>query len=284
MLPTTALDPRAVTFDKIGYWSELKLEILRKYAAAYSRILAARSGLIHVYVDAFAGAGVHQSKTTGDMVPGSPLNALLVTPPFREYHLVDLDANKIEQLRTLIGHRPDVFLHEGDCNEILLSRVFPRIRYENYRRGLVLLDPYGLDLDWKVTQAAGRLGTIDLFLNFPVADINRNVLWRDPSGVDSADIARMTRFWGDETWRHVACSRTGTLFGWEEKTDNATLAEAFRGRLRDVAGFRNVPPPIPMRNSKNAIVYYLYFASRSDTANRIITEIFHAYRGRRGSP
>jgi hypothetical protein len=28
-------------FDKIGYWSVLKLEILKKYAAAYTRIMRA---------------------------------------------------------------------------------------------------------------------------------------------------------------------------------------------------------------------------------------------------
>jgi len=68
----------------------------------------------------------------------------------------------------------------------------------------VLLDPYGLDLTWNVIVAAGHLRTIDLFLNFPVADINRNVLWREPEGVDQADIARMNRFWGDDSWRQIA--------------------------------------------------------------------------------
>ena len=65
-------------FDEIGYWSQVKLEIVRDYAKAYSTILAKQPRLQHVYVDAFAGAGVHQLKTTGELVPGSPLNALAV--------------------------------------------------------------------------------------------------------------------------------------------------------------------------------------------------------------
>jgi len=32
---------RTLKFDEIGYWSELKLDIVRKYAAAYSTILTA---------------------------------------------------------------------------------------------------------------------------------------------------------------------------------------------------------------------------------------------------
>ena len=269
------------TFESIGYWSELKLEIIRNYAAAYSQILAAQRGLSHLYVDAFAGPGYHVSRTTGEMVPGSPLNALLIEPRFREYHLIDLDTAKAAHLRALVRERPEVFVYEGDANEVLLQQIFPRLHYEDYRRGLVLLDPYVLDLTWNVIEAAGHLRTIDLFLNFPVADINRNVLWREPEGVDQADIARMNRFWGDESWRQIAYSTAGNLFGWKEKTDNETIAAAFRARLRNVAQFRNVPAPLPMRNSRNAIVYYLFFASQNDAANHIVGDIFSGYR--RGS-
>ena len=53
-----------VRYDEIGYGSELKLEIIRKYAAAYSKILQAQRSISrHVYIDGFAGAGQHISKT-----------------------------------------------------------------------------------------------------------------------------------------------------------------------------------------------------------------------------
>jgi len=75
-------------YDEIGYWSEIKLDIIKDYAAAYSRILRSQKkpSLYHIYIDAFAGAGKHISKKTGTFVLGSPMNALLVEPPFREYH------------------------------------------------------------------------------------------------------------------------------------------------------------------------------------------------------
>jgi hypothetical protein len=52
---------RRLKFDEIGYWSEIKLDIVKDYASAYSRILAAQTkpALHHVYIDAFAGAGGH---------------------------------------------------------------------------------------------------------------------------------------------------------------------------------------------------------------------------------
>src|SRR2546426_5010187 len=175
-------------FDEIGYWSEIKLDIVKEYAAAYSRILAAQKNpsFYHIYIDAFAGAGVHLSRESGDFVLGSPLNALAVRPPFREYHLIDIRAKRIKSLRERIGERPDVYLRQGDCNKLLLEQVFPRVQYKQYRRALCLLDPYVLQLQWDVIQTAGQMKTIDLFLNFPVEGINRNVLWRDPEQVNKS--------------------------------------------------------------------------------------------------
>jgi three-Cys-motif partner protein len=63
---------------------------------AYSTVLSAQRGLRgHLYIDGFAGSGVHISKRTGRFVSGSPLNALLVQPPFREFHLIDKTGAKI---------------------------------------------------------------------------------------------------------------------------------------------------------------------------------------------
>jgi three-Cys-motif partner protein len=270
--------------DRIGYWSEIKLEILREYAAAYSKILAAqaRPPLHHVYIEGFAGAGMHVAKATEDFVLGSPLNALNVRPQFREYHLVDIAPEKLQSLRELIGPRDDVLIYEGDCNKILLEKVFPRVRYEDYRRGLCIVDPYGLHLDWAVISTAGHMNSLDIFLNFPVADMNRNVLWRNPETVEDSQKARMSAFWGDDSWGGIAYRTDTTLFGEAEKQTNEIVAEAFRKRLREVAGFARVPGPLPMRNSKGAVVYYLFFASQKDTAEHIVLDIFRKYENRGG--
>jgi three-Cys-motif partner protein len=218
---------------------------LEKYAKAYSTILASQKNpsLYHVYIDAFAGAGIHLSRTDQQLIPGSPLNALNVRPPFREYHLIDIKPKKVENLKKLIGDRSGVSIYEGDCNQILLENVFPRVRYEDYRRGLCILDPYGLDLDWNVISRAGQIKTIDLFLNFPVADMNRNVLWHDPERVSAAQAGRMTAFWGDESWRDIAYQTSGNLFEFPEKQPNDVVAEAFRQRLRRVQALKGFHIP-----------------------------------------
>lgn len=91
----------------------------------------------------------------------------------------------------------------------------------------------------------------------------------------------MDKFWGDSSWRDIAYNTQGNLFGFPEKEDNETIALAFRDRLKKVAGFDHVPEPIPMRNKKEATIYYLFFASQNPVAKDIVVDIFNTYRDRR---
>jgi three-Cys-motif partner protein len=268
-------------FDKIGYWSEIKLDIIKKYAAAYSQIFTGmkQAKFSHVYIDAFAGSGVHISRETGKIVKGSPINALAVEPSFEEYYFIDINERKIAALMNLVGYRSDIHIYSGDCNKILLEEVFPKIKWEDYRRGLCLLDPYGLHLNWEVIQTAGNMRTIDMFLNFPIMDMNMNALWRNPEFVTETGIARMDAFWGDDSWRSIAYKSRPTLFGQEEaKSDNEVIAEGFRERLVKVANFKTVLKPMPMRNKNGAVVYYLFFASQKPVAENIVKDIFSKYQ------
>jgi three-Cys-motif partner protein len=97
--------------------------------------------------------------------------------------------------------------------------------------------------------------------------------------VDEADLARMNAFWGDDSWRQVAYRSEPGFFGnMLEKEDNEAVAKGFQQRLMNVAGFKYVPNPIPMRNSKGSTIYYLFFAAQKPVAAKIVTGIFNKYR------
>ena len=271
---------RPPRLDEIGYWSEVKLHIVREYATAYSVIMEKQQKIrSYGYIDAFAGAGTHISKQTGKMVAGSPLNALLIDPPFAKHHFIDLDGGRASKLQQLTKEMGNVEVHEGDCNQILVQDVFPRYRFEDYRRALCLLDPYGLHVDWSVLKTAGNLRSIEIFYNFMIMDANMNVFWRNPDKVAVKQKNRMDAVWGDHSWRDVAYKKSTGLFeDMEEKAPNKEIAEAFRKRLKEAAGFKFVPEPVPMRNSKGAVVYYLFFASANKTGEKIVKDIFNKYR------
>jgi three-Cys-motif partner protein len=263
--------------DEIGYWSEVKLSILEKYARPYNQILLSHQ-LHPIYIDGFAGAGRHKAKGSDRIIEGSPTRALTVEPPFDFLHFVDINGARVAELKRLSADRSNVSVYQGDCNEVLVGQVFPKISFAGRQRALCILDPYGLHLNWETIRAAGESKVIEIFLNFPVMDMNMNVLWHNSERVSETHRERMTRFWGDDSWEKAAYQMTQGLFGeMQEKNPIDPVVDAFRDRLRKVAGFKHVPKPMPMRNSKGAIIYFLFFAAQQPTADKIVKDIFAKY-------
>jgi three-Cys-motif partner protein len=295
-MKTPPADKDNTGLDKIGDWSVDKLDILKAYSEQYSLILqnqVTKKGAARFrfgYIDGFAGAGEHIHKGTGKIVPGSPLNALNLAKKFDEYHFIDLDPERVARLQHLSSGVTTAFVHQGDCSDVLLKNLFPKFKFEDYRRALCFLDPYGMHLKWDVIATAGKMKSIEIFLNFPVMDINRNAKKRDINQVSPDDRARMTAFWGDESWHTAMFAPSnqdnflGLLAGEVENTpeleknDNDAFATAFQTRLKEIGGFKFVPKPVAMKNSRNAIVYYLFFASNNATGDRIASHIFKGYR------
>ena len=268
--------------DEIGIWSEIKLEIIKEYASAYTKILSKKTWCRgYVYIDAFAGAGMHISRTTGGVIQGSPLNALEVTPSFTEYHFIDLDEERANIFEEIAKENPRVQAYQGDCNEILVNKIFPKLDFATYKRALCILDPYKINIEWETIKKAADLKTIDMFLNFSIMDANRNILFEDLSIAKPEDIARMNSFWGNEQWKELLYRKQKNLFGEDQQIkidDFKKLALEFKERLKKVAGFKYIPEPILMRNTRNGPLYYLYFASQNDVANKIVNDIFDKYR------
>lgn len=273
-------------FDEVGEWSVLKLDIIEQYGSAYTKAFNVRGRqLKKFYVDGFSGAGVHVVKRTRQQIEGSPARALKIMPPFDGFYFIDLNKDKTEYLQKQCEGRSGVQIINDDANAYLRT-LLPTIQYEKYNRALCVLDPYGLHLDWDIIELAGKSRAVDMFLNFPVMDMNRNAIWRNPDKVPRDGIDRMTRFWGNESWKQAAYakSRQSSMFFEpdDEKQSNAAIVAAFRERLNKVAGFEFVPEPMPMTNSRNAVVYYLFFASGKPVARDIITHIFTTSRRRGG--
>lgn len=272
----------SLRFDEVGAWSELKLDIIREYSKIYATVLSSSStSFKYSYIDGFAGAGKHISKTTGETIEGSPWIAVNTDPPFDSIHLIDLDSHRVENLRSEFESDTRVTVYEGNCNDHL-KRIIPTIQYSRFERAFCLLDPYGVNLEWEVMELAGNQKTIDLILNFPVADMNRNMLWKEPTGVSDDDLARMTAFWGNESWRKIVYKNRPNLFDDDEwfvkDVTNEQVAKAFCNRLSSC--FSYVQEPIPMKNSKKAIVYYLIMASNNPRASAIQSSFSRKHRGK----
>ncbi|KAF0123702.1 MAG: hypothetical protein FD151_144 [bacterium] len=272
--------------DEIGIWSEIKLNIVKEYASAFTTIMKSKEWCKgYAYIDAFAGAGVHIRRKTGEFVPGSPWNALEIDHPFTEYHYIDIDKEKTEVLEMLTREKFNVKIYQGDCNEILTEKILPSLPYRSYKRALCILDPYGLHLHWKTIMEAAKLKTTEIFLNFPLMDMNRNVLHKDLLSADPEQIERMNQFCGSEDWQEILYKKDnqmnlfGDIYRVKVVDSNAKLGDWFKKeRLQKAAGFKFVPEPMLMRNSKGGPLFFLFFASHKETGEKIVTEIFDKYR------
>ena len=98
-----------VRYDEIGYWSEIKLDIVRNMRKRTPRFCRRKRGFASTSTSTPSPGLASTSRSRrGEFVPGSPLNALNVQPPFSEYHFIDFDGDKADHLRQLVGDDPSV--------------------------------------------------------------------------------------------------------------------------------------------------------------------------------
>ncbi len=216
--------------------TERKLSCLRAYLSAYSIALKGQN-FCRVYIDAFAGTG---SRTETKAVlpffdqdvqdvqevttPGSARIALETDPPFHSIVLIEQDPKKVSALRSVVDSYPGNRAHvrEGDANEIV-KRICSRYDWHREKmRGVIFLDPYGMEVAWETVEAIASTQALDCWYFFPLSGLYRNAP-RDAVKLDPGKIAALNRVFGTDSWRqewYEEKSFQDDLFG------NASLNEA----------------------------------------------------------
>ena len=269
--------------DTIGPWSEDKLDLLKKYFHAYTRVMRGqtwcRNG--YHYIDAFAGTGKPRARDEERYIDGSPRVALTIQHPFHSYTFIEKTPWRAQRLEDLVNEFPDrdIRIREGDCNHIITTEITSYIRYERFNRGLIFLDPFGMGTEWSTIEQIAETRALEIFINFPVMALNRTVLPNDPNTLTEAQIERMNQFWGSTEWRGDIYTQIPTLFGDVEmkieRTTGQRLGRLFKKRLEEV--FSHVTSPLVMTNSKNAPLYCLILAGHNSTGTKIVNQIFQRY-------
>jgi len=270
--------------DIIGPWSRDKLKLLGKYLQAYVTIFKNQEWCQgYYYIDAFACSGKLRLRDADaqEYIDGSPLVALKLDPPFSGYFFVEISPWRIERLQELVGAYPNrqIQIFQGDSNKILMDEIMPKIRYADFKRGFIFLDPFGMQVEWQTVEKIAEARSLETFLNFPLMALNRSVLKSRFDEISEKDIERMNKFWGIDEWIGEIYSEQKNLFGgieWEKTVSKArALANIFKGRLEKV--FDCVSEPLVMRNSRNAPLYCLFYAGHNPTGKKITNDIFERY-------
>jgi three-Cys-motif partner protein len=275
---------RPARIDTIGKWSEEKLDLLHKYLSAYARIMNSQKKTwlaAYHYIDAFAGAGKALAKDAERYIQGSPVRALQSEPLFDGYWFIERSPRRVGQLQALQRQFPQrkVTIQQGDCNEILRNTLVPEINYPSRQRGLVFLDPYGLQVEWETVQLLAEAKTFDVFVNFSLMAVIRLLKLNEPPKKQVA--ALLDRIMGNTEWVQEVYRPPAqlSLFGDQPFTRDAIPAEWLARLYADQISslFPFVSKPVIMTNSRNAPLYALFLASHNRRGVEIAHDIFKRY-------
>ncbi|WP_058866049.1 three-Cys-motif partner protein TcmP [Chloracidobacterium thermophilum] len=281
-----------------GDWTEQKLERLQKYLKAYTTIFTKNKRaqkLIPIYVDAFAGTGYRTKPLqlteslslfeeftepeVENFLKGSAWLALEVKPSFQKYIFIEQNTAHVKELQKLqtifSGKQDNIQIIQSDANNWLQD--WCRDTDWKTHRAVVFLDPYGMQVEWKLIEALAKTKAIDLWLLFPIG-VAVNRLLTKGGKPPLVWEQTLTRVFGTEDWRDNFYSEKTetTLFGDNDVTvkeaDFAKIGEFFVNRLKTV--FSEVAEnPLPLRNSQNTILYLLCFAAGNPTGAKTAVRI-----------
>jgi three-Cys-motif partner protein len=283
-----------------GDWTQAKLEILRRYLAAYTKVLkdkpSANDPFRKAYIDAFAGTGTRAARerpsgqSQGDLLfpdlndpaptqllEGSARLALQIDPPFERYIFIELNQERCAQLESLKTEFPDragsIDIQQGEANVVIQSLC---AKDWSAHRAVLFLDPYGMQVDWKTIVAVASTKAIDLWLLVPLG-MGMNRLAPRSGKLPDSWRQRMDAFLGTTDWydEFYKVETKATLFGDDHlqvKASMGVMARYFNSRLKQVfAGV--VDEPGVLRNSANNPLYLLCFAVGNDRGKDIALRI-----------
>ena len=259
-----------------GAWTERKLSVVRRYLEIYAQALK-RQPFQRLYIDAFAGTGDRTDKRRESLplldlpefeavAKGSARLALEIEPPFHRYVLIERVTRRVSDLAALASDFPKrkIEIVNADANEAIANLC----KTTDWRstRGVVFLDPYGLQVSWNTLVAISRTKALDLWILFPSGMGLNRLLTKD------GDIRRewqqtLDRSLGTKDWRSafyrsedIADLFEGTRTKTKKDADSAKLEKFYLDRLRSIFPIV-MDKSVRLTNSKEQTMYLLCFAS-----------------------
>ena len=288
-----------------GLWTEEKLEAFEKYVNAYLTIMNVsrkKYGWKLIYFDGFAGSGSRTEKTKEkdsallldffkessimeeelNLYKGAAERVLSIPQRgFDYYYFVDKDPEssiKLHELLSRFENENTLVYRNSDANR-QIEMLAGAMQKDKKFSSLVLLDPFGMQVDWGSIEKLKGTRT-DLWILILTGVIVNRLL--DRKG-ELTHIEKLKSFFGkDEDFlrEYFYNKRTvDTLFGETEiiekvKEPIQKIAELYIEQLHSI--FKHVTPkPLVLRNSRNTPIFHFACASNNLTAVNIANEIIN---------
>jgi three-Cys-motif partner protein len=259
-----------------GAWTERKLSVVRRYLERYTQALKSQT-FQRLYVDAFAGTGDRTDKRRESLplldlpefdavAKGSARLALEVEPPFHRYVLIERATRRASELSVLAKEFPkhSIEIRNTDANSAI-AELCETTDWRN-TRGVVFLDPYGLQVSWTTLVAISQTAALDIWILFPSGMGLNRLLTKDgdipPEWQQTLDRSLGTNEWRSAFYRS---EDTADLFDGPRTTtikdaNAAKLEKFYLDRLRTIFPIV-MNSCVRLTNSKEQTMYLLCFAS-----------------------
>ena len=286
-----------------GKWTEEKLDAFEKYVNAYLTIMNSyreKNKWKLIYFDGFAGSGSrNESNKEADSellqdlfrdlcIAKEELNTykgaaerVLSIPQrgFDFYYFVDKDKEsslKLHELLAPFENDKTLVYRNSDANK-QIKMLAEAMKKDPSLSALVLLDPFGMQVDWESIELLKGTRT-DLWILIPTGVIVNRLL--DRKG-ELTHINKLTSFLGkDEDFLRsffYTKRQEQTLFGEVEIVEKVKqpiqrIAELYIQQLQTI--FTHVTPqPLVLYNTRNTPIFHFACASNNQVAVKIANEI-----------
>jgi three-Cys-motif partner protein len=288
-----------------GLWTEQKLEAFEKYVKAYLTIMnnnREKFGWKLIYFDGFAGSGSRNEDNDSqpeecDLIPfdeigvssdelapykGAAERVLNINQRgFDYYYFIDKDVASSYKLKEKLAHfqndRMLEFRHSDANDEV--KKMADAMHQNPKLKSLVLLDPFGMQVNWESIRQLEGTGT-DLWILIPTGVIVNRLLDRK---CKLRHIEKLTSFFGkDESFLRSYFYNTrqeNTLFGETEIVEKVKepikkIAELYIQQMHTI--FKYVTEqPLVLYNTTGTPIFHFACASNNQSAIKIAHEIIN---------
>ena len=292
-----------------GQWTEEKLEAFEKYVNAYLTIMNSFREKYKwklIYFDGFAGSGSRneaKKEANSDLLQelfrdfcldeqeletykGAAERVLSIPQKgFDFYYFVDKDKEsslKLHELLAPFENDKTLLYRNSDANK-QIEMLANAMHNDNSLAALVLLDPFGMQVDWKSIELLKGTRT-DLWILIPTGVIVNRLLDRK---CELTHAEKLTSFFGkDEEFLRdyfYKKKKVDTLFGETEITEKVQkpiekIAELYIEQLK--TNFDYVTEkPLVLHNTRNTPIFHFACASNNETAIKIASQIIKKKQG-----
>lgn len=259
-----------------GYWTQVKLDILRKYLAGFN--VASKQARATVYLDLFGGSVVHTREDTGEEYAGSTAVALRTAPPFTRFVFWELEGPAADLRRDLTAafpHDDRWSVVPGDCNAHLQEGL-AKVDDLRWAPTFAFIDPKGLQVAWTTLDQLSRWRRdrkgrkVELWILLPEPALARVLGLRGVKGESSA--LQLTRLYGCDDWIGIHQRRQTDEFSPEHM--RAEFVNLLRWRLTKVLGYRTTHA-LTLGNVSNQPVYTMVFATDAEAGDSIMRDVYN---------